>query len=245
MSEKLTQENYYESYQYQGWNLSLLYERMRNIQIPEDILRSIQEKEKIRLLVLGSATTENLHQIAKIDQYLHPGKVEDDDAVIIDLNKYPLDQHKKYVDWIEGKDSWTNTPKSTPEFPYPKFDLVQTDMRQLPFAEGSFDILISDYTLNYIDNPTDLGKVFTQIAQVLSLDGLAIVAVRGTQHGNQKTGDNKALSEAEHTTQGGVEVHYFPLQTYLRIAAEHGLEVVTQSLLSNDLCVVLKKMVTG
>lgn len=237
MSEKLTQENYYESYH--GWDLSLLYERMRGMQLPEDSLRSIQEKEKIRLLVLGSATRENIHQIAKIDQYIHPGKVENDNAVIVDINKYPLDEHKKYVDWIEGKDSWTHTPKSTPEFPYPQFDLVQTDMRQLPFAEGSFDMLISDYTLNYIDNPTDLGKVFGQIAQALSQDGFAIVVVRGTEQRDQKPAGGEEL----HTTQGGVEVHYFPFQTYLRIAGEQGLTVVTQSLLGNDLCVVLKKMV--
>ena len=240
---KLSPENYYKNYG--GWDLGLMYERMKNMGVSEDALKSIREKEKARFLILGSATTNNLNQVSKIDQYFRPGKVEQDEVVIIDRNTYPLEEHKKEVDWIEGKgeDSWSNTPKSTPEFPYPKFEIVQADMRQLPFTDNSFDIVISDYTLNYLDNIEDVNKFFSQISKALSSDGLLIVSIRG----NEKypyAGINipeVANNDVQNTNQGGVDVHYLPIQAYIASASRNGLTLMNDNLVGNDLCGVFKK----
>lgn len=244
MSEnKLSPENYYKNYG--GWDLSLLYERMKGMGIPENLLKYIREKESVRFLILGSATTNNLNQAAKIDQYLRPGKVEQDEVVIIDRNKYPLDEHKKEADWIEGKakDAWSNTPKSTPEFPYPKFEIVQADIRQLPFADKSFDLVISDYTLNYLDSLKDVDGTFHQISEVLSPDGLAVVSIRGNDKYPYSGESNPEIpnDEVQNKNQGGVDVHYLPIQAYIDLASKNGLIPINQNLMGSDLCIIFKK----
>lgn len=236
----LNAENYYDNYS--GWDLGLMYERLKSMELPEQVRESVRAKEKATLLVLGSATSDNLSRISQIDSYLRPGKVEQDTAVIIDQNNYPLARHAKDILSIEGKDGWSNTPKSTPEFPFPKFQLTQADIRRLPFAENKVDLIISDYTLNYLDNLEDINSTFKEISRTLSADGIALISFRGN-HKYPYIEKFPAAPDNDHqqTIQGGVSVHYFPLHTYLNVAKQHGLKLVASDIIGTDLCAVLLK----
>ncbi|MFA6376396.1 MAG: class I SAM-dependent methyltransferase [Candidatus Paceibacterota bacterium] len=241
MFEKLNPENYYDDYR--GRDLSLLYGRMKGMDLPRELLDSIREKEAARFLILGSAVTDNLNQVALIDQYLRPGKVENDEVVVIDRNEYPVSRHKKESDWIEGADSWTNTPKSTLEFSYPKFHIAQADMRHLPFAENGFDAVISDYTFNYLDNIEDVEKTFLEISQALPDNGLLVISVMGNEKFPYSgEADSESFgAELQNKDQGGVEVYFFPLQAYINLARKHGLYLAKYDLIGNDMCAVLVK----
>jgi len=223
---ELTAKNYYDGYR--GWNLQLMYERMKTMGLPDDLKEQINQKDQVTFLVLGSATTENLGHISQIDSYLRPGKVEQDKVVIIDKNLHPLWKHQKEIAWLEGDDGWTNTPKSTPEFPYPKFGLAQADMRKLPFKNNIFDMVISDYTLNYLDNEESVSKTFQEISRILSPGGTVMLQVRGNEKYpyEEKNKNEVPNDDIQSKIQGGVKVWYFPIQTYLKIARQYGLELV-------------------
>ena len=244
MSEKLNPENYYENYR--GWNLGLLFARIKGMELPRDSQKTMWEKDKVKLLILGSATTDNLNQAALIDHYLRPlNKVEQDEIIIIDKNEYPVLSHKKEADWLEGSGtgSWDNLPKSTPEFPYPKFQILQADMRQLPLAKNTCDAVISDYTLNYLDNLGDVEKTFQEISEALLENGLIMLSVRGNDKYSYlgKNIPNLPENDLQNVDQGGVEVHYFPLQTYINLAQKHKLRLMSYDLVNNDMCAFLVK----
>lgn len=242
---KLSPENYYDNYGGLDIDLGFAYERIKEMGLPEELLASIREKKEFKFLILGSATTRNLDHVSKIDQYLRPGKVERDSVTIIDQNMYPLSGHHKEIVGIEGRgtDMWSNTPKSTPEFPYPKFRVAQADMRQLPFAEGSFDAIISDYTLNYLDSVQDIDKTFASMSQALSSGGIAVISVKGNQRYpyGAVIGAEIPKDDVQKVRAGGIEVHCFPLQSYIDSAARHDLKVVSSNLNGDDLCAVLTK----
>ena len=234
----LKPENYYNNYQ--GWNLELMNERVRGMKIPAEIIGAVGSKKKSNILVLGSAVPENINAISKIDSFLRPGKVEQDTAVIIDQNMHPLKQHKKDIEWIEGKGTWNNKSLSSPEFPYPNFKLARADMRELPFAENVFDIIISDYTLNYLDKLEDVEATFEEISRTLTEKGVAIVSFRGNEKYSDLEGD--IVDDVQEKIQGGVKVHYFSIQTYFKIAQKHGLKIVTyDNDLGTDICVILNR----
>lgn len=236
----LNEKNYYDDYR--GWDLGLMLERLKSMRMPRGEFSEIGWKEKINMLVLGSATPDNLFRVAQIDHLVRPGKAEQDRAVIIDLNRYPLEKHKREIDWIEDKIGWGDKPMSTPEFPLPKFELAQADMRALPFKEGEFDLVISDYTLNYLDKFEEVDKVFEEMARTLCSRGIALLSVRG----NEKYPPGKNIPKgAEHELQttkvGGIEVKYFPLKAYLESAERHGFDMDASETIGTDICVILRK----
>ena len=244
MSEKLNPQNYYENYE--GWNLGLLFARIKGMELPEDLQKSIREKDKVKFLILGSATADNLNQAALIAHYLRPlDKVEQDEIVIIDKNEYPVSKHKKEADWLEGTGagSWNNLPKSTPEFPYPKFHILRADMRQLPFAENAYDAVVSDYTLNYLDNLEEVEKTFQGISEMLPENGLIMLSVRGNEKYPYSGTNTPGIrdDDLQNVNQGGVEVCYFPLQTYIDLAQKHRLRLISYDLVDNDMCAIFAK----
>lgn len=240
---ELTSENYYNGYR--GWDFGLMFERLQKMELPDGLLQKIQEKSSAMVLVLGSATPDNLNHISKIDRLLRLGKVEQDTVVIVDVNKYPLAEHKKEMLWIEGKDGWTNTPKSTPEFPYPKFRLAQADMRELPFGDQSVDVVLSDYTFNYLTNLNDIEQSFKAISRVLGDDGIAVISIQGNEHYpfEQGKGQGSADDDVQIKNQGGVTVYCFPLRAYLKRAEQFGLRIQQLNAIGTDVCVLLTKRI--
>jgi hypothetical protein len=63
-------KNYYDDYR--GWDLGLMLECLKNMRMPQGEFAEIGRKEKINMLILGSATPDNLFRIAQIDQYMWP-----------------------------------------------------------------------------------------------------------------------------------------------------------------------------
>ncbi|OGF27445.1 hypothetical protein A2331_00585 [Candidatus Falkowbacteria bacterium RIFOXYB2_FULL_34_18] len=244
MKEVINKQNYYENYGFLDSDLNAMHDHLKSMGLPDDILEMVNEKESANILILGSATTQNLNGVSKIDKYFRPDKVEQDKVIIIDKNFYPLSKHKKDIDWIEGKDGWTNQPKSTPQFPYPKFELAQADMSQLPFADHKIDIVISDYTLNFLDDLNQVDKTFQEISSSLSENGIALISFRGNEKypPGQDNQINNENDKQEHTLRGGVTVHYFPLTTYFNIAKKYNLEAIkTNSIGTDTFAVFIKK----
>jgi SAM-dependent methyltransferase len=239
----LNAENYYNQYRYFGWDLSLMYERLNKVKLPDGLQKDIQEKEKFTFLVLGSATPRNLSQIARIDKYLRPSKVEQDEVIVIDQNIYPLIDHKREIAVFEGKSGWGNMPLSTKEFPLPSYKIAQADMRALPFGENRIDCVVSDYTFNYLDNLEGIDKSFAEISRTLASNGILMISIRGNET-HPYTGImniDVAEQDIQEKNQGGVIVHYFPLQIYIQTAQNHQLEMIGSNAIGTDLFAVLAK----
>jgi hypothetical protein len=240
MNNELNSRNYYDGYEQRGFSLTLDDMWMAMVwlmNIPEKALRHTREKEKARFLVLGSATPSNLTYISKIDGYVRPGKISNDTITIIDQNFYPLTKHAQLVRVIEGNDGWSNTPVLLDGQSYPRFELIQGDIKKLPFNSNTFDVVVSDFTLNYLTSISDLEKTFEDVTRVLCQKGLCILAVRG----NQKYPYQKhrkldfSPSEAEVISLGRVNIHVFPLETYMAIAKDKGLKVICYFISVNDI----------
>src|SRR4051812_41184994 len=130
-------ENYYEGYGRNAFDLDLkaLSEYLSQVEIPPDTLQSLREKDHIKFLVLGSAAPNNLDGMAMFDRVLRPGKGEQDTVFIIDYNAYPLYKHQeraKFLEEWEASSKKYNKSSEPNPLPYPKFELIQADMRQLP-----------------------------------------------------------------------------------------------------------------
>jgi SAM-dependent methyltransferase len=244
--DNLDAQRYYEGFEYSGWDLNLMREVLEKMDVPPDVLESIQNKEKIKFLVLGSATAHNLDNMAKIDKVLRPGKGAEDTVTIIDYNMYPLERHKERTEFLERWEAShkRNNPNEKDPLPYPKFNLAQADMKQLPFEEGSADIVVSDYTFNFLSTQEDIDKAFAEVARVLPQDGTMLIAVNG----NDKYKPDKQLTDQqmedlqEREVLGGTVVKQFPIQTYLAAAERHGLELTASDFSGSDLlCGVLRK----
>jgi SAM-dependent methyltransferase len=248
MEKYSTEKNYYENYG-DGFDatLSLMNERLRSMKISEDVLKRLNVKEVATLLTLGSATPRNLFHLGQIDKYFRPGKVEQDKAIIVDQNLYPLKKHREDILVIEGKDGWSNMPKSTPEFPYPKFELIQADMRDLPFTDQTMDITISDYTLNFLDKPEDIDKTFEEISRTLSTEGIVLMSFMGNEkypfkNENQRVAKDNIHDIQERALQGGTKFYYFPLESYFDAAKRYGLETIAiNNLAKTDICAAFIK----
>ncbi|HTE58652.1 MAG TPA: methyltransferase domain-containing protein [Verrucomicrobiae bacterium] len=52
-------------------------------------------------------------------------------------------------------------------------------MKRLPFADGSIDVAVSDYTLNFAENSEEVDQTFSEIARVLSADGFFVYVCQG------------------------------------------------------------------
>src|SRR3989339_155884 len=86
MKEVINKQNYYENYGFLDSDLNAMHDHLKSMGLPDDILEMVNEKESANILILGSATTQNLNGVSKIDKYFRPDKVEQDKVIIIDKN---------------------------------------------------------------------------------------------------------------------------------------------------------------
>jgi len=239
-------QKYYNEFEHNSIDLSLMREVLGKIELPPNALKSIEEKESAQFLVLGSATPRNLDNIALIDKALRPGKGNQDKVTIVDANIYPLERHNERIKFL---DEWhasykQNNPDQPNPLQYPKFNLAQGDIRQLPFEKRSVDVVLSDYTFNFLSTIEDVDKAFAEIARVLSDEGVVLISIKG----NEKYKADQLVDEQQMTDlqpyqfDGGTIVNLFPLQTYISIAQRYGLELIGKNTSGSDLlCGVLKK----
>lgn len=219
--------NYYD--RYDGIDLNEMNRCVREMTLPLELIEKIRQKPSANLLVLGSATSSNLFWVSRIDQYLRPSKVEQDVATIVDINKHPLTEHQPHILIIEGKDGWLNEPQSTPEYPYPRFRLAQADMRELPLVSDSVDVVVSDFTLNFLPDLSDIAQTFQEVSRVMSQDSLALISVRVDDE------------EIDQELAGKIKIFKYPFATYIRLAEEYGLELLDTQAVAKDTYMAFRK----
>ncbi len=251
MSENnLSIEGYYKDFEHKGWHLGLMREALEKTEIPGDILKSIQGKGGIKFLVVGSATERNLDEIALLDKLIRPGKGRQDDVIILDYNNYPLQRGQDRAEFIEKWEE--NHKRNFPEdksdsLLYPNFEFTQGDIRQLPLKQESTDIVITDYTLNFLADVEDIEKSFEEIGRILIPGGVVFISVKGNdkyQFSDDFISEKEAQDVQSRELSGGVLINQFPLHTYVAIAKKHGLKLVNYSLADNGttlLCGILQK----
>lgn len=59
---------------------------------------------------------------------------------------------------------------------------LAADVRHLPFADGSFDLILSPSTLDHFTDPADLPRSLRELARVLAPDGALIVTLDNRQN---------------------------------------------------------------
>ncbi|TAH32884.1 class I SAM-dependent methyltransferase [Candidatus Saccharibacteria bacterium] len=242
-SEVLSPEHYYDAFEYSGRTMQTMHGALAKLTLPCDIRESLQAIPEANLLVLGSATARNISNVALIDKDIRPGQGHKDTVVIVDRNHYPMRKHREEWEWM--RDVVRNEEQNR-ILPYPSFRFGQADMRQLPMRDGTFDIVASDYTLNFLDTYEDVQQTFSEVQRVLKPGGILLAAVLG--HSEVDPGipvESLANTTAEHSERGTgpvtTLVHRFPLQFYTAAASEAGLAMRAADQNGNSyLCAVLQ-----
>lgn len=241
-AETFPHDNYYDAYDAAGWDIGLMRSALADVALPDDVRDSLTNTPAATFLVLGSATSRNITHLAAIDRELRPGQGSNDTIVMIDYNSRPLEGHQREWRWLQpmvrGAD---NTYKDQQ---YPHFVFGQADMRQLPVRDGALDVVVSDYTFNFLGAYGDIHKTFGEVERVLRPLGVMLMSVAGRE-GVDPTipvSDLPDLSAQQKERWGGLVTTQFPLQLYTGAAAEHGLALRASAVVGSDfLCAVLHK----
>lgn len=59
----------------------------------------------------------------------------------------------------------------------PDIDARVADVRQLPFDDGEFDLIVSNSTLDHFPARADIGRALTELGRVLSADGRLVITL--------------------------------------------------------------------
>lgn len=255
MSVDTLDTTYYYDYFERGgglnWDLGLMLSALDRMDVTQNgTFDTLREQPSAQLLLLGSATAQNLDNMALLDKRLRPGLGDQDKVFVIDYNLYPLQKHQQRIGFIaQAEESFKrNNPDTDNPLLYPSFEVAQADMKRLPFADGSLDVAVSDYTLNFAQDREEVDQTFSEIARVLSADGFLFMSVRGNPDFPYRPGDELTPGHnevAQKELAGSVSINLLPLATYLGIAEAHGLQLVADSNATSHseiLCGVFQKV---
>lgn len=240
-AESLTSTEYYECFERGGWDLSLMYSAMTHLNIPQEVRDSVESVTSATLLVLGSATPRNIHNVAKIDNLLRPGQSQNDGVLMVDYNNYPMKKHLQEWQWLERV---VHTEQQEALLPYPDYAFIQANMMQLPIGNATMDTVLSDYTVNFLDDYGDVQKTFAEIARVLKPGGILLLSVAGHENVDPTIpldvlADTSAQKKSRY---GGSYTSQFPQQMYTHAAASSGLALCASRSAGKDLtCAILQK----
>ena len=87
---------------------------------------------------------------------------------------YPL--LSRYADRITGIDVSNNIVTAAKQR-HPQLDTVKTDVRHLPFTSESFDIIVSNSTLDHFETSDDIIASITELKRVLRKDGQLMITL--------------------------------------------------------------------
>lgn len=242
MVEYLESTSYYREFEGSLYDIKMMYEAVSNrLEIPADVKESLVSIDAANILVLGSATPRNIDNVALLDSTLRPGRSHQDSVLMIDYNDSPMKDHRDH--WIDIEPT-ARSDEQQKYLPYPDFAFARADMRRLPIGDEMLDIVISDYTLNFLDDYDDVRTTFGEAARVLKTHGIILLAVAGhVQVAPDADIENLAVRNAQRRERrGGFRTFQFPLQMYEQAASENGLQLRAQEIAgSNIVCAVLQK----
>lgn len=225
-SMQLTPAGYYDGYD--GiFDLQLMQGRIESLVAGSKgrLMEALRQVEKASILILGSATTKNINNATRLAHYLRgKAKVSGDTINVIDANDYSVQIHDAAVKALDAHGNWSGRSireTSQDAFPYPQFKVEKADMRALPHESNSQDVVVSDYTVNYVDSLEDIKNTFKEVRRVLKNEGLYFMTIRyNPEQESTESTDDQGIKKL----QGGVQINKFRLDSYLRLAEEAGLE---------------------
>ncbi len=104
---------------------------------------------------------------------------------------------------------------------------VTADVRALPFDRGSFDLILSNSTLDHFEDTADLGRSLRELSRVLAPGGRMILTLNN--------GDNLALRwlwKAEQLARGGgYPVRFYRPLEVVALLGQEGLQVLRQDVI--------------
>lgn len=240
-AESLNPENYYSQFERSGTDLDKMHDILSRMDIPVDIKHSLESVHSAAILVLGSATERNIDSIAWIDQVLRPGRGNNDGVLMIDYNNYPMQKHSKHWDWLE---KLARTNEQQEYLPYPDFVFAQANMMQLPLADETIDIVVSDYTVNFLDDLNDVRRTFDEAARVLKPGGVLLLSAAGNEYVDPSIplADITIRNPQTRYRIGGSNTSQFPMQAYRKALEDSGLVMRVASVYGTDIsCAIVQK----
>ncbi len=218
----MNEEVYYQDYKTTGLHLGSMVNAIKKIGIPINDLGDFQNKQKIKFLLMGSSTEHNLEQMAILEKEIRPKQAKNDTVLIMDLNQYPLLRHQ---DWLQNFQQ-NHNGSNADVLEYPKFHLLRGDMIQSPIPNNTIDVVISHYTLNFIEDIKLVSKAISEFARVLKKDGLLLLALQSWTPWT-KPYLVKDTPNRDYVT--GSYIYQFTPMTYLKLLTEHGFNLVAEN----------------
>jgi hypothetical protein len=177
----------------------------------------IAEKESVTLGLLGSATHRNPQNLVEFLKKLRPNNHARDKIVIEEISDTAIDIHQK---------------KFEPDTEIPVF-MTKMDMTEMGIKPKSFDVLISDFTVNFLSSIEDVGHFFKEIEKSIKDDGVALVTLSCNRNyaDKDKYGYDQGRLHSNclklFSVYKGSEVKQlmFTLPQYIKIAENNGLDV--------------------
>lgn len=182
------------------------------------VLRDTFKGKSVRSLVLGSSTPDNISTVQ--DFLANRVNVDIEKSGLFFLDRHPrsLYPHKRLAD-------------ATPQLP--KVHVLGGDVRFPPIRTHSFDIILSDYTANFLASEQDWKDFFQEIQAALSSEGHAVAQLDlyDDQSVRWIHGRDKAL---------GIDMLYPSAETLRSLIEEARLEIAIADYRRSDTVVKLQ-----
>jgi len=179
-----------------------VYERA--IMLVSERIKDPLSKEKPHVLLCGTASSETTRNFVHFIQ----GENNQSEIDVLDLNRQPLEASRAKLQTDETIDST-------------KVRYTQGNALEMPFADGSVDLLETDYFLQFF-SPEDKQRLIKEWARILSEDGAITTREFLPDNAISRTIDNMRRAIAK---RGKIDTYKSSEEELIRLFQEAGLEV--------------------
>jgi SAM-dependent methyltransferase len=128
----------------------------------KEMQKVLQRPDNLRIMIMGSATPENLLTVHHILRSYRPNRYLYDEIWLIDINPYVIKQSESFLQKYKELKS---------------IHLIHMDMNKIPSEYFNlFDIVINDFTLPFNTKKAQNSQTVQSIKNVLKKDGIALVS---------------------------------------------------------------------
>lgn len=193
--------------QYEG-----LFTRAREM-TPSNMLQAFVARDSINMLALGSATEKNLAAFKGFYSHLRQGnKRQSDKILLLDINQVPLDIAKGANQGVDSE----------------KVDFVQGDIRDMKSAhveDATQDLVVSDYTLNFMPDERGVEQAIQEISRVSKIKGAVLLRFGNNLVRSPQSTKTSFESPAKKGNQAGFEVLFLPSKLVLALTKKYSLNL--------------------
>jgi len=208
--EQNWEAGYHNMYERGTERFSSLYEKFyravyeRSIMLVSERIKDPLSKESPHVLLCGTASSETTRNFVRFIQ----GENNQSEIDVLDLNPQPLAASRTKLERDETIDS-------------SKVKYTQGNALQMPFADGSIDLLETDYFLQFF-SAEDKQRLVKEWRRILSEDGAITTREFLPDNAISRTIDNMRRAIAKH---GKINTYRSSEEELVRLFQEAGLEV--------------------